>query len=360
MRLLKSLISVLPCIHCRHSYRIYYANLSPLLNIHTDLLDFWYQIHHQVNKKIDIKRNNQSSKSTIHEEQGIILARSKFQKRCNTWTCFSSEEDVWDLLFMVATAFPQANNDAKISSGGDCNNNADNAHKKSSLVVNQEVFSHMGNTYKNDVYDYAGGGLQHDYSLNMQNCSLNTQDYYPFYHTGYSKANNNTRNHADKRTIGIMNTRSNVNMHGNTHKHTSNNTKSASNNANTNNNKTSGSSAGDDDDNNNKKNNDKEETDIRYRQLDHINFIFALVQLFLQDMHHYTVAYALNQHFNSLEYSIRNKQVFFEWIYTCYVDWYHLKFQSTHDLCLGTGKQSPVLTLPTLAQLQKLYQKTKP
>lgn len=105
--LVRSLIHVLPCVLCRESYRIYHAELSPLITMQSDLLDMWFSLHHQVNKKLGIIRDNNSSKSTIGAEPGIVLTREKFEKRIRTWTCFSSEQDMWDVLFMLAVAYPE-------------------------------------------------------------------------------------------------------------------------------------------------------------------------------------------------------------------------------------------------------------
>ena len=89
-----SLIYVLPCGLCRNSYRGFIRD-DPLES-HLDngqLVDWIYFLKEKVNNK-------------LHRNGAITY--QKFQKRLNAWTALASNEDIWDVLFMVALNHPHA------------------------------------------------------------------------------------------------------------------------------------------------------------------------------------------------------------------------------------------------------------
>ena len=89
-----SLVYVLPCALCRNSYRGFIRNdpIEPHID-NGQLVEWIYFLKEKVNNKL---------------HRSSVITYQKFQKRLNAWTSLASNEDVWDVLFMVAFNHPQA------------------------------------------------------------------------------------------------------------------------------------------------------------------------------------------------------------------------------------------------------------
>lgn len=88
--LLYSLRYMLPCMHCRDSYRVYVKTLPP--EAEADLTIWLWKVHEEVNKKLD-------------RVSGCSLA--KFEKRITVWTSFVDPFQVWDMLTVMALNYPK-------------------------------------------------------------------------------------------------------------------------------------------------------------------------------------------------------------------------------------------------------------
>lgn len=316
MHLLCALCHVLPCILCRQSYRIYYDAIQHTLNMDTDLLDVWYSIHHQVNRKIGVVRDNHSSKSTIHAEPGIVLTRKKFYKRNMVWTCFSSEQDVWDLLFMTAVAYPdwdtlvhQCLPEKKDSTP--VHEFASDTYIKPVTQDNtkQSVFfvpkhqdmmpfliHHLFDISAYDNHDDLQSKKQDSSCYNPSNCALfRYLSRAPFY-----KLDDDTA------TVSIS-----------------------------------------------VKQIQDKLRDISIRQVAHCALVYIFARLFAQEAHHYIVSEALIHQFNMhpLWFPIRTRDEFFQWVFNAYTHW-----------CKKKNELLPphLYLVPQLNQCKAKYQFCKP
>ena len=86
----QSMRYLLPCKYCRDSYNIYLSQLNQCPPFGKGALKWGYDLKNLVNKKLD--------KKDIPKFECV-------QKRMKTWSCASSESDVWDILCMYATNY---------------------------------------------------------------------------------------------------------------------------------------------------------------------------------------------------------------------------------------------------------------
>jgi len=99
---------VLPCRHCRESYRKNYATLpppDPRASGRDDGMSWvaWlWRMHNAVNDKLDRK---------------CTLSLNKFRKRLLAWTVLIDEVQLWDLLVVVTLNYPSVRSEASLASG---------------------------------------------------------------------------------------------------------------------------------------------------------------------------------------------------------------------------------------------------
>lgn len=105
IRLLYALRMVLPCMWCRASYRRYLLAEPP--ERAANIAEWLWGLHEMVNQKLG-RRGVRVAGNTCEACARQVLPLSKYRKRLVAWRAFSSDEDIWDVLGLIAANYATA------------------------------------------------------------------------------------------------------------------------------------------------------------------------------------------------------------------------------------------------------------